>query len=233
MHHFGSSDGQPGIRTTSHAFGGIVRKGFQPHLDQWWRKADENQVRVLADACRSLRVFVSTKGPPTAYKDHFPRYTDSEIQPSQPFDKQANLSNVPLGGLYDDTAAQRESRAKRSRDEVEAIAAALKHQAGVRDGKQDQWKTPICCAPPPPKANNALTNMPPGHSDANGWRSESKSRYTNDVHSTRQKMRYAVTLAQKGELAWKECAATPRKRAISTSVLNGRSLSAPTLAASM
>mmetsp|Transcript_89259 Transcript_89259/g.139713 ORF Transcript_89259/g.139713 Transcript_89259/m.139713 type:complete len:333 (+) Transcript_89259:47-1045(+) len=227
-HSFGSADGQPAKRTTSHAFDGIIRKSFQPHLESWWREADENQVRVLADTCRALRVFVSTQGAPTTYKDDFPRYIDA--RPSPPFDKQAQASSVPLGGLNDDTAYQKESRARRDRLEEDSLTSAIKLQTEARSGKYAKWKTPICCAPPPANANNALACLKDGQSDANNWKSESRATYLNDVHSTRQKMRYAVTLPQKGNLAWKECAATPRKRAIPTSVLNGRSLSAPMLA---
>lgn len=224
---FHPKDGQPPVRTTSHAFDGIIRKSFQPHLERWWRKADENQVRVLAEACRSLRVFVTDEGPPTTYKYDFPQYIDA--RPSPPFDKQAQLSTVPLGGLNDDTAHQKESRAKLDQFNQDSLLKAINIQSERIKGKQGKWKTPICCAPPPPTNNNALACLKDGQSDANNWKSECKSSYLNDVHSMRQKMRYDVKVPQKGAFMWKECAATPRKRVIPTSVLNGRSLSAPNL----
>jgi len=214
------------VKTMPHAFDGIIKTSFQPHFERWRSNADEEKVRVVADACRTLRNFVTDKGPPTCYKDMFPRYNAEFIKPPKEITNVKNLSGVPLGNLY--SGSNDEAIASHARLQEDLLATAIKKSHSVRGGEfGDKLTGSLCTYAPDPRAsekNFLQSSVAP----ANGWKSELKHSFSTEAHSSRQLLRYGARPTRKGASAWLECAATPTKRVL-PAVMIERSQSAPAL----
>jgi hypothetical protein len=227
---FGTQADRFGIRTSPDAFDGIMRNGFQPHFDHWRKHASEEQVSVIADTCRSLRVFASSKGPPTCYKDMFPRYRDEDIKPPKLAEFDKNMSNVPLGNLNSMSAEEKQRRANHDKAQEEMLAAAVRRNQDVRNGSTDfrSMRPPSLPAQDVRNDSEVRQLMKQG-ALSNSWKSSIKASYIADVHARGQANRYgSMPVLNAAERARLECAATPSKR-ILTPALMERSHSAPTL----
>jgi hypothetical protein len=208
----GHNGGQPGVRTHPNVFDGIIRNGFHPHLEAWKKQASEDQVRVLADACRSLRNFVTTKGPPTCYKEMFPQYDQVHIKPPPEKNNKKNLSCVPLGCIYAATSAEVEALAGRELAHRTMIADAFQREVDVLDGsalrpdRKHKFPGPSFAEPPQASAEMCLKG---DMVDSIHWRSEGKTAWNNDVHSFGNASRFCVVHPRRGatKLRLEGCAA--------------------------
>lgn len=203
-------DGKPARRTGDLPFDGIVRKGFKPYLDKWRQQTDESKVNAFADACRSLRVFVTSKGPPTCYKEDFPRYADAHIKPPVDNRDQKNLSCVPMGCIGHFTSMEQEAKKARDHTFRDMIAAAYKREEDILNGDAFKNKQHLkCCFFPPAPEASAEQCLKGGMAFSRDWKSEGKNAWNNDVHSKRSAMRYGITHSKRGatKLALEGCAA--------------------------
>lgn len=209
---FGSKP-EPGgmFDSTAKAFDGVVRKRYQPDFDHWRETAPEGQVRVLADACRSLRYFSNTGMPATSYNAVFANaggHTGARIKEKS---NSRNVSAVPLGSIYsqseEDAAVVEEMR----KDQMQATMEAAQRQldmnrtiASANFKDKPRMDTRIFVEPPPDTAHASFEANPvhPGNS-----RSAARISWHGDVHSKVQVMRHGHAAIKPGERAWAQCSA--------------------------
>jgi len=209
---FGSTP-EPGgmFDTTAKAFDGVVRKRYQPDFDHWRESASENQVRVLADACRSLRYFNASGGPATSYNNTFANANEYKL--SRPKDKEnaRNVSAVPLGSIYaSDEEVQHLTREGRKAQHMATMQAAQRQVdmnrtlAGATLQEKPSMGTCIFTEPPPDTAHATFefSTAHPGNS-----KSASRVSWHGEVHSKIQVKRHAHSAIKPGERAWQQCSA--------------------------
>lgn len=211
------TDAPPGIRTHPFVFDGLVRSSFKPHFDRWASQANESKVKVIADACRSMRNFNKPPEPPTCYKEMFPKYPAQFCQPPPDRNNKKNLSCVPLGMIYAASSIEKECLARRDQLFRDELAAARKREADVLDG--------TALRPDKRMAFSTVTFVPPDQSTAadcfkgdcapsNEWKGEIKSVHNDAVHSKRQGLKFGVIHVKRGvtKLALEGCAGDHRRR---------------------
>lgn len=211
----GASRGEPPVRTSDFAFDGIIRKGFHPHLQRWRQQADEAQVRVLADACRGLRNFITSKGPPTTYQEQFVKYTGVPGGPDPSVSRKTNISLVPIGAAGHSTEKEKEALVTREAAFRDGMIAAVKRQEEIRSGHalklENRPYIEICSFAVVDEASAQQCLKP---DLCPKWGSELKAKHNNDVHNKRQKNRLGITTTRRGEnkLRLEGCAADLPRR---------------------
>lgn len=186
------STGKDVNRIGSLPFNGIIRNGFQPHLERWRENADEAKVRVLADACRGLHFFITDKGAPTQYKDDFIHHkatggpTDFS---SEMADK--NVSCVPMGCIGATTSQERQATELRAQKFREMLATAKGREQDILSGAafKTKIKMDLCSYPGIPEAS-ADQCLKSGLAPTREWRSQGKATHNNDVHSRGAQLKF-------------------------------------------
>lgn len=194
---FFSSNGPSAMATPGQAFDGVVKMGYRPHLDSWRQNSSEREVKVFADACRAIRYLgTSVQGrDATSHHQHFPWYP--EVKDWQPSDKKnsRNISNVPLGSLYAQSAAEAKAGLVRKAMHDHEVAVARKREedilAGAATKPGGQMSYPLQSF----KDNKSLRQTDaaikvgedqgvPAPSAA--WRSFARATWNPDVHAQRE-----------------------------------------------
>jgi len=210
-----AGDGRTALKTHGAVFDGIVKNGFQPHLDKWRDTADESKVRVLADACRSLRNFTTSKGPPTCYMHMFPDYGSSNFRAPPERNNKQNMSAVPLGMIYN--ASCSEKAALKGRDKIwrDTLTAAYSREGEILSGaafkNKPHWS--LCTFPDVPggSTDQCLSYQKITSRD---WKSEGRSGWNDAVHSKVAGLKFGLTHVKRGEtkLRLEGCAGDRGKR---------------------
>lgn len=111
-----------------------VTDEYRRSFDDWKAKAPESQVRVIAEACRSLRYFNSPGLHSTTYLTDFPQYENMDEARCKLPQKDMTVSNVPIGDLNGagrGTNASAQARAQKHEDD---ISEARRREQGIFDG---------------------------------------------------------------------------------------------------
>lgn len=190
---FFSASGPSAKATPGQAFDGVVNRGYRPHLDRWRRDASEREVKVLADACRAIRYLgTSVQGrDATSHHQQFQWYP--EVKDWQPSDKKnsRNISNVPLGSLYAQSAAEAKASLVRQAMHDHEVAVARKREEDIVGGAPSQMSYPLQSF----KENKALrqtdAHIKPGEDQgvpapSAAWRSFARATWNPDVHAQRE-----------------------------------------------
>mmetsp|Transcript_119025 Transcript_119025/g.205916 ORF Transcript_119025/g.205916 Transcript_119025/m.205916 type:complete len:329 (+) Transcript_119025:105-1091(+) len=204
---YGHDDREPAIKTLPHAFGGIIRSGFQPHLEQWQLTAGEDKVQALAETCRSLRNWSAGGGPPTTYKFLHCAFPNAEFRPPPEKENKQNKSAVPLGNIYAMSKAERQAEAVMKAAKQAQLDQAMKTEEDCRRGKEDRSKVnfqlTFDMAPPDPSCAECLGAG--GHHTSKAWKSEGKSHFLASFHSRASRIKMGVKpFPRAGEREWRE-----------------------------
>lgn len=206
------------IRTHDHCFEGLVKKGFQPHFERWRSQADEEKVKVFADACRSLRNFVKPSLAPTCYKEMFTKHSLDEVQvPEENTNKSAWSGCMPLGSIYNVSSKETEALEGRNKIHREVLRAAVQREKDVLSGHAmnpaNRMPMSLCTFPKPAEAS-AEQCFKGGMANSAEWRSEGKTAWNNEVHSKTNGVKFAVVTTKRGSMKLKleGCVADVRKR---------------------
>lgn len=116
----------------------MIKSRYKPEFDQWTERANENQVKVLADACRSLRYFTAGDQAPTTYHATHKDFPDHVSKAPREKDNSQNRSEaVPLGSIYKKSEKEEQAEKMALEKKAATIVAAAKKQAEWRSGSPE------------------------------------------------------------------------------------------------
>jgi len=205
---FGSAGGlKPIQRTGVQAFDGMIRREYKPEFNEWAQNATDQQLRTLAESCRSLRSIRSSWTPVTTY-GQLHGCVDSAHRPAAPVEKRnaRNISAVPLGSIY--AEAEREHQSALSRQathEKQLNVAKCNHEDVMRRTLEPKPAARMCLytSPPEPTMHSCMQATP------NNWSSSSRVSWNPDVHSKTQVKRHQHAAIDPGMAQWLECRNDP------------------------
>lgn len=202
---FFSASGPSALATPGQAFDGMISSGYRPQLDAWRRDAPEKEVKVLADACRAIRYLgTSVQGrDATSHHQHFPWYP--EVKDWQPSDKKnsRNISNVPLGSLYAQSAAEAKSALVRKAMHDHEISVARRREEDIVSGVAIQPGGQMNYPLQSYRENKALkqtdANIRVGEDQGvaaptREWSSLARSTWNGEIHTRREVDKHGITL---------------------------------------
>lgn len=198
-------------KTPDLAFEGVLRNDYKDEFSKWRKDAQEDQVRVLADTCRSLRwVAAQQAGVSSEYLVQFPQHSEDAGEAPSPRKNARNLSRVPLGSIY--ASPETSTFLNREFELTTKLSDTLARQTNLRQGRFQNQGEKIAmgvCIYRNPGPLVAGTDEPcSGCMDhgvsSNTWKSESRTAWQGDLHSKKQAQRHSNTRTARGFCA-REC----------------------------
>lgn len=206
-HAFNQSEGIG--RTPQQAFNGMIRQGYKGEFDSWRKShAGEAELKVIADACRSMRVMMPSNKSLTSYGDQFVKYEGHTPQKSSVDPLAAQVSKVPLGTLARGlTSQERALKEERHRLHHAQIAAARRVENDISGGKaltleaRNKARMTVNFSQ---ITQPAEATMKPGEDQGapagtNTWKSLNRASWVGDVHSKTAVSRFELKSLKKGE----------------------------------
>lgn len=200
--HFHSPSGKHNIgNTPNQAFDGIIRNDMRETVHKWRDGAQEDQVRLLADTCRSLRSMQSGKS--SEYSGSFMLHGPEALNSSSVRSNSRNLSSVPIGSVY--AKGDQSAFHQRQREQAAKLKDIMNRQELLRQGAAIKKKSGMCVYPGPTSPNEKITankcfhEVPAsGSSGIQNWRSEARWAWNPDLHTKEANQRHSNQQKSRG-----------------------------------
>eukprot|EP00747_Dinoflagellata_sp_TGD_P170314 gnl/TRDRNA2_/TRDRNA2_201564_c0_seq1.p1 gnl/TRDRNA2_/TRDRNA2_201564_c0~~gnl/TRDRNA2_/TRDRNA2_201564_c0_seq1.p1 ORF type:complete len:371 (-),score=55.59 gnl/TRDRNA2_/TRDRNA2_201564_c0_seq1:166-1278(-) len=130
-----SPGGKRSMQTPPQAFDNadFIKKDFRPTFDRWKRKARAGEVRIVADACRSIRSLGTP--PSTNVTSYGVSFTPHKIEPRHKENRDPTKSNVPMGSIGEFSDSEIAAAKARREAQEQLIEKAFKHHQEVLKDK--------------------------------------------------------------------------------------------------
>jgi hypothetical protein len=187
-----SPHGKYAGKTPDVAFEGLVRNEYKDCVRQWRERANEDQVRVLADTCRSLRwVSAQYAGSSTEHANKFIQHADEAHNTPSARVNARNVSRVPLGSIYAHTDDA--CYLDRQNTLIKKVNDLHQQQLSMTQGSFGiTGKTAVgaCIYADASKEAGCAGCMDEGMS-SNNWKSESRAAWHGELHSKKQALKHS------------------------------------------
>eukprot|EP00746_Dinoflagellata_sp_MGD_P003088 gnl/MRDRNA2_/MRDRNA2_106016_c0_seq1.p1 gnl/MRDRNA2_/MRDRNA2_106016_c0~~gnl/MRDRNA2_/MRDRNA2_106016_c0_seq1.p1 ORF type:complete len:364 (+),score=61.45 gnl/MRDRNA2_/MRDRNA2_106016_c0_seq1:89-1180(+) len=206
--HFHSPAGKHLGNIPNQAFDGIIRNEMRETVHKWRDGAQEDQVRLLADTCRSLRwISAQQSGKSSEYSGSFPLH-GPEAANYPPLSSSArsnsrNLSSVPIGSVY--AKGDRSAFQQRQKDQAAKLKDIMNRQELLRQGAAAKKKSGMCVYPGQSSPNEKTTAnkcfhevSASGSSGIQNWRSEARWAWHPDLHTKEANQRHSNQQKSRG-----------------------------------
>lgn len=197
---FHSPSGKHVTKTPDQAFDGVLRKEVRDSVHKWRSSAQEDQVRILADTCRSLRwVTTQHSGKSSEYGSRFMSPGSDVVNPPGARTNSRNLSSIPIGSIY--ATGDNSVFRQRQKDQAAKMQEIMNRQEQLRQGtlrnKSPKKARGICAytgqGPPSAKADKCFQEVSSSgnhKSEARwAWHADIHTHEANDKHANEQKAR--------------------------------------------